>query len=175
MNKNNNINMITKVAILAGLASSIGIIDRIISGLILSFIPGIKIGFANIIILLSIIQLDFKQSLLISILKSIIVGLIFGGITSFLIGAPSTLLSYIIMYILYNKIKNKLHIISISVIGGLIHINTQLVIISLIYDIGKEIYVYGIILILISFITSIIIGYIVNKINNMHKAHNLDI
>ena len=46
------------------------------------------------------------------------------------------------MYYIYKKETNKLNIITISIVGGFIHINTQLIIIGLIYNIGKEIYIY---------------------------------
>lgn len=175
MNKKNTINIITRIAILASLASCIGIIDKIVSASLFPFLPGIKIGIANVIILVSLLKTNFKESLTITIIKSLIVGLLFGGITSFIIGGISTVLSFLSMYILYYIYQNKLNIISISVVGGFIHINSQLIIIRLIYDIGREIYLYGLILIIISLVTSIMNGYIAKKINNMHKVHNLDI
>ena len=69
------------------------------------------------------------------------------------------------MYILYRYLKNKLSIITISVIGGFIHINSQLIIIKIIYKLGNDVYSYGLILIIVSFVTSIIVGLLAKKIN----------
>ena len=57
MNKKNTINIITRIAILASLASCISIIDKIISASLFPFLPGIKIGIANVIILVSLLKL----------------------------------------------------------------------------------------------------------------------
>lgn len=165
---NNNkikINMITQISILAALASSLGLIDKAISSSLFPMMPGIKIGISNVIILIGIIKYNLKKSTIITLLKVIIVSFLFGGITSLLIGGSASILSFLVMYYIYKKHNKKLNIISISIIGGFIHINTQLLMISLIYDIGKEVYIYGFILILISLLSSIIIGLIVKKIS----------
>lgn len=166
INNKNKINHITHMAIIAGLASAISVIDKAISVTFLSFVPGIKIGMANIVILYSIIRYDIRKSLVITITKIFISNLILGGITSIMIGGTASLLSFFIMYYLYKK--SKMSLISISVIGGFIHINTQLLVIQLLYDIGKEIYIYGFILILISLLTSIIIGITSQKLKKLN-------
>ena len=102
-----------------------------------------------------------------NISSQFITGLLFGSISTFIIGGISSLLSFLVMYYIYKKETNKLNIITISIIGGFIHINTQLIIIGLIYNIGKEIYIYGFILIFISFITSIINGLITKRLNKV--------
>lgn len=165
MSKSNNIKKYTTIAILASLSSIISIIDKIIISCIIPYIPGIKIGLANVIVLYSIYNTNFKYSLLEVIIKIILVSFILGSISTFIIGGISSLISYFIMYLIYKYFNNKISIITNSVIGGLIHINMQLIIIKFIYKIGDEVYLYGIILIIISFFTSILVGLITNKIN----------
>lgn len=162
------IKAITQISVLAALASSLGLIDKVISINLFPMIPGIKIGISNVIILIGIIKYNLKEASIITLLKIIIVSFLFGGLTSLLIGGTSSIVSFLIMYYIYKKHNNKLSIVSISVIGGFIHINMQLLLISLIYNIGKEVYIYGFILILISLVTSIIIGMIVKKISNSY-------
>ena len=162
------ISKITELSMLAGIAAAISIIDKIISGMMFSMIPGIKIGLANVIIIVSIIKYSFKDTLIVVLLKSIITGLLFGSISTFIIGGISSLLSFLVMYYIYKKGKH-LSLISISIIGGFIHINTQLLILGFIYSIGKEIYIYGFLLIIISFFTSIIIGMISSKLNVIYQ------
>lgn len=161
------INILTKLAILSSLASVLGIVDKMISSSFIPYLPGIKIGLANVIILYSILNFNFKYSFIIILLKIVIVCLLFGSITTFIIGGTSSILSFFVMYYIYKKETNKLNIITISIVGGFIHINTQLIIIGLIYNIGKEIYIYGFILIIISFITSIINGLITKRLNKV--------
>ena len=49
MNKNNNIKIYVTIAILASLASIFSVLDKIIIASLFPYIPGIKIGLANII------------------------------------------------------------------------------------------------------------------------------
>ena len=82
---NNNkikINTITQISILAALASSLGLIDKVISSSLFPMMPGIKIGISNVIILIGIIKYNLKESTIITLLKVIIVSFLFGGITS---------------------------------------------------------------------------------------------
>jgi len=158
------LNKITQISMLAGLASSIGLVDKLISISLLPMLPGIKLGLANVIILLGIIKYSFKESLILTLLKILIVCLLFGGLTSLFIGGTASLISYLVMVYLYKYLKSKINLVSVSIIGGFVHINIQLIIISILYKIGKEVYIYGFLLILISLLTSTIIGLIVMKI-----------
>ena len=173
MNKKKNIKIYTSIAILASLSSVISIFDKIIMSCLVPYVPGVKLGLANIIVLYSIYNTNFKFASIEVLLKITIVSLIFGSISSFIIGGISSILSFLIMYMLYRYLKNKLSIITISVIGGFVHINTQLIIIKLIYKIGNEIYSYGLILIIISFVTSIIVGLLAKRINTSDFIRNI--
>lgn len=173
MNKKKNIKIYTSIAILASLSSVISIFDKIIMSCLVPYVPGVKLGLANIIVLYSLYNTNFKFASIEVLLKITIVSLIFGSISSFIIGGLSSILSFLVMYMLYRYLKNKLSIITISVIGGFVHINTQLIIIKLIYKIGNEIYSYGLILIIISFVTSIIVGLLAKRINKSDFIRNI--
>ena len=71
INNKYKINNITQIAILSALASSLSVVDRVIIVSFLPMIPGIKIGIANVVVLYSIIKKDFKFSIMIVILKTI--------------------------------------------------------------------------------------------------------
>lgn len=174
MNKKNNIKIITTLSILASLSSIVSLIDKIIISCIFPYIPGIKIGLANVITLYSIYNVKFRYAFIEVIIKIIITSLIFGSITSFIIGGLSSLISFFAMYIFFRYLSNKLSIIAISIIGGFVHINSQLLVTKYIYKLGNEVYTYGVILIIISLITSIMVGVITKKLNNikfLQKIH----
>lgn len=172
----NKIVTIVNISVISALASIIGIIDKMISMGIFSFIPGIKIGLANVIIIVVMYTKGFNSTLIVVSLKIFIVSFLFGGITTYLIGGTSSILSFLSMYIIKKISKNKLSIITISLIGGMTHIVNQLLMISLLYNIGKEILYYGIIIMIISFITSILVGVCAKKlINRDNKMQNQNI
>ena len=142
--KNFSTKKIAILTVLLALCIAISVIDSLISNLIFSFVPGIKIGLANIIIVLIIYQYKFRDGLIVNVLKSIIVGLLFSGLTSFIIGGIASLLSYLMMQLFKNIFKEKISIVGVSFIGGIVHILTQLFIVSVIYKLGNTIIAYGI-------------------------------
>ena len=163
--KKYTIKKITIISILVAICVAISIIDSLISGLIIPFMPGVKLGLANIIILVLLYQYKFDVGFVATILKSIIVGLLFSGITTFIIGGTASLVSFLLMYLIKRILKDKVSIVSVSLIGGLSHILTQLLIVSLIYKLGSVVFLYGVYLVLISIATSIIVGLISIKCN----------
>lgn len=169
MIKKYSIKNITTIALFTALASIIGIIDKIITNSIIPSMPGIKIGIANVIILSLIYNNKFSEVMIVVILKSIIVGLIYGNLTTFIIGGSASFCSFIVMYVCFKYLKKHISVITISIIGGITHINIQLIMIKVIYKMGIELYSYGLVLIIISTITSFIVGLITSK---MIKTNN---
>ena len=98
------------------------------------------------------------------ILKSVLVSMLFGSITSYVIGGTASLISFITMYIAYKLIKDKGSMVSVSVIGGFFHIITQLVVVAIIYRLGEVVLYYGALMIIISLITSLSIKGAISSI-----------
>ena len=170
--KKYTIKKITTISILVAICVAISIVDSLISGLIIPFMPGVKLGLSNVIILIILYQYSFDIGLVAIIIKSIIVGLLFSGITTFIIGGTASLASFLLMYLAKRLLKDNVSTVSISLIGGLTHILTQLLIVSLIYKLGSVVFLYGVYLILISIATSIIVGLVSIKCNNLMTKIN---
>lgn len=170
--KKYTIKKITTISILVAICVAISIIDSLISGLIIPFMPGVKLGLSNVIILIILYQYRFDVGLVVTIIKSIIVGLLFSGITTFIIGGTASLVSFLLMYLAKRLLKDNVSTVSISLIGGLSHILMQLLIVSLIYKLGSVVFLYGVYLILISIGTSIIVGLVSIKCNNLMTKIN---
>lgn len=162
--KMRNIKKIVLMSIFISLAVILSIFDKMITPLAFPTLPTAKIGFANIVVLLSIIMFDFKGSFIIVILKSVIANLLIGGLISFIIGGTASLVSYFIMLGLYKFFKKHLSAIGISVAGGFTHTMSQLFVVSIIYNLGEITLYYGALLVFVSLITSILIGVIVNRL-----------
>ncbi len=159
-----NTKKIVTLAVLVALGSILGILDRGISALIIPFLPGAKIGLANIVVLIAIRNYRFHESLILVILKAIIVGLLFGSIMTFIIGGTASIMAFFAMYLLNKLFNQKMSVIGISVAGGFVHIITQLLVIMISYSMGREVMAYGAFLIIVSLITSVIIGYTVIRL-----------
>lgn len=153
------------IAILTALGVIFSIIDKQISFLIFPFLPTAKIGLANIVILIGILTFSFKESLIMTIMKSTLVSLIYGNIVAFVIGFTASFLALISMWSVKKIFGNKVSCVGISVVGGFFHIVGQLLVTYFIYSLGAVILIYGTFLIALSLVTSILVGIITNRLN----------
>lgn len=133
-------------------------------------IPGVKLGLANIVILLSIKNFRIYESLLILLLRIIIVSLLLGTFLSvtFFMSLSGGILSYIIMLVLslLSRKFNRINTIFISISGAIFHAIGQIVVAMIIISSSKAIYYLPFIL-LLSIPTGLITGVIVSKLNTM--------
>ncbi|MBP3460947.1 MAG: Gx transporter family protein [Bacilli bacterium] len=121
-------------------------------------IPGLKIGLANIIIVYSLYIYGFKDTLFLSLLKVLLVGILRTGLFSigFFISLSGSCFSIIMMYIVK---KTKLSIIGVSIIGAIFHSIGQVVMAIILLKSFNLIY-YLPYLFIFSIFTGIIIGSI---------------
>ena len=81
---------IVHLAIFAAIASVVSVLDRYISSFIFPLIPGAKIGFANIVVMVALLNFDFKDCIILVLLKVLIGNLRFFGLTCFFIGGAAS-------------------------------------------------------------------------------------
>lgn len=167
MNEANNHDQIKRIILIANLVAVsvvFSYFDKMISQAAFPFLPTAKIGLANIVILLGVYQFNFKETMIMTALKVVLSGLMIGGAITFLISGVASTLSFLAMFFAYKLLKDKVSPVSISVIGGFVHIVSQLLVVQLIYQLGDVILLYGAIMILVSLVTSILIGLVSFKL-----------
>ena len=172
MNRTSSHIQIKRVILIANLVAVSVIFsyfDKMVSQAAFPFLPTAKIGLANIVILLGVYKFEFKETLIMTTLKVVLSGLLIGGLISFVISSAASLLSFFAMYGFHKLLKDKVSPVSISVIGGFIHIVTQLIVVNLIYSIGDAILYYGALMIFVSLITSVLIGLVSFKLFNFFE------
>lgn len=155
--------MIKKCARLSML-TAVAIILNIIESIIPFFyIPGIKIGLANIIIVAVLYLYGTKEAFYVSILRVIVVGLLRTGLfsTTFLFSLSGAIFSLTIMAII--KKTNIFSIIGVSIIGSIFHSIGQILMAFIILK-NTSIYAYLPIMLIISIITGIFIGFISKEV-----------
>lgn len=165
LRKQINIKKLILISILISFSVILSIFDRYISQLAFPFLPTTKIGLANIIILVGVYRFSHRETLIMVVLKSVLANLIYGGPINFLIGFSASLASFIGMICAWKALRNVATPISVSVIGGFLHIVTQLAVVQGLYRIGVPIIYYGALLIFFSLVTSIIIGFVGIRVN----------
>ena len=121
-----NVHKLTLVGVLVAGAVVIGYLESLIPSI---GIPGVKLGLANIVILITLFELGYKEAIFVNILRVVLVSLITGTILSmgFLMSLTGAVLSLGIM-ILFHLLVKKFSIIGISVIGAVFHVIGQIII-----------------------------------------------
>lgn len=87
-------------------------------------IPGIKLGLANLAVLLCLYLLGPKEALLLTTLKALISGLLFGNLFMILYSLSGAWLSYLVM--IGMKRSRWFHVPVVSAAGGVMHNMGQL-------------------------------------------------
>ncbi len=156
----------TRLTMLLALSVVLNIIESFIP--IFSSIPGLKLGLANIIILVVLYLYSFKDALYISLLRIILVGILRTGLfsTTFFFSLGGAILSLVSMYLVR---KTKLSIIGVSVVGSIFHSAGQ-VLVAIIFLKNTYILYYVPWLLLFSIPTGIVVGLtskiILNNLEN---------
>lgn len=143
------------LSLLVGIALVIYIVEARIPVLF----PGIKLGLSNSISLLALITMGPKEALLIMILRILLGSIFIGNMSSFIFSISGGILSNIIMILMYKYLKDKLSLISISVVGSIFHNIGQLLVASFIIK-DFRIYIYLPILLISAVVTGYFIGII---------------
>lgn len=147
----------TRLSMLLALSVVLNIIENFIP-VFNGSIPGLKLGLANVIVLIVLYSYSFKDGLYISILRVFLVGILRSGLFSviFFFSLGGSILSVIVMGILK---KTKLSIIGVSVLGSISHCIGQILIAVLLI---KNVYIVYYVpwLLLFSIPTGILTGYI---------------
>lgn len=144
---------------------SLSIVLQIVEGLIpIPFlIPGIKLGLANIIIIIILYKYGYKYAITIGLLRVIIASMLRNGFgINFIFSIVGVLMSITIMNIFIKK--SKLSMIGVSMAGSNFHIIGQLIMASLIYKSNIFYITHLPIMLIISLITGFIIGELSNKL-----------
>lgn len=160
--------------ILTGLMASVSIILGVVENFIPTPVPAIRLGLSNIPILLMLYLAGGNYAFITALLKAIVVPVFSANIVfKFSLSLPATLVSFTIMYIMHKLFKDKLSIVTISVLGAVSHMVTQVVIVSNLYIKGLMYTNIAGILLLSAVITGILMGVIAYKIINHKQVKNM--
>ena len=157
--------MNTRKIALLGILTAATIIIAVIESFIPSIgIPGVKLGLANIMILIILYELGVLDAILVNLSRVLLVGIIRGTIFTmgFLMSLTGAVMSLGIMILFYLVVK-KFSIIGVSVIGSLFHVTGQILIAWLFLETSYILY-YLPIIALSAIITGVLVGIVAKLI-----------
>lgn len=123
-------------------------------------IPGVKLGLANLVIVIVLYKADFRFACLLSITRIILAGFMFGSLFSIIYSLAGGMLSLAVMQSL--KHRSDLSVIGVSIAGAVFHNAGQLAAAMLVTESLSLLY-YTPFLLTAGLITGIVIGAAANE------------
>lgn len=132
-------------------------------------IPGVKLGLANIVVVVALYTMKSGEAFTIAIFRIILAGLTFGSVYSLLYSLCGGILSFIVMYFVK---KTKLSIIGVSMLGGVCHNIGQLIVAAIIMQTVRIVYYIPVLLIaglVTGFLMGLISKLVIDRLNKIKK------
>ena len=123
-------------------------------------IPGVKLGLANLIIVIALYKMNVKEAYALSVVRVVLAGFIFGNLFSIIYSLAGGLLSLTVMALL--RKSNQFSTIGVSMAGGVFHNVGQLIMAILVLE-SLNIAYYFPVLMISGVLTGIIIGILANE------------
>lgn len=154
------IRQITTIGMLVALAMVLGFVETLIP--INLGIPGMKLGLANIVVVIALFLFDVKTAVVVSTLRIILIAMTFGNMSMMfysIAGASLSLLSMIAV----SKIKS-FSLISVSIIGGIMHNVGQIICAAFVVR-TNGVFTYLPVLIIAGLVSGALIGIVAGLIS----------
>ncbi|OPY56264.1 MAG: Heptaprenyl diphosphate synthase component I [Pelotomaculum sp. PtaU1.Bin035] len=156
-----NTRRITYISVFIAMATVLSIIERSI--VIPGATPGIKLGLANIMTLLSIMMLGSRDAIIIVIARCFLGALAGGNPVSFLFSITGGLLSILVMVTAWKYLKKHVSIVSISMVGAVFHNIGQLLVASVVVH-SFSVYIILPVLMISAIVTGYVIGIVTKQL-----------
>ncbi len=144
---------ITRFGLLTAAALVLGYFEHLIP--IAPTLPGIKLGLANTVLLYAIFMMDTKSSFSLMLMKVVLSGALFAGVSGAIYSFAGGLLS-LIMMLIFKRIPG-VTIIGVSIIGAVFHNIGQISIASIVVE-NRAVFFYLPALLISAVVTGILTG-----------------
>lgn len=123
-------------------------------------IPGVKLGLANLIIVIALYKMDLKSAYLLSITRVVLSGFMFGNLFSIIYSMAGGILSLTVMALL--KKNQGFSILGVSIAGGVFHNIGQLIVAMVVVETYSVAY-YIPVLLIAGLLTGLAIGIVAGE------------
>lgn len=126
------------LALLTALALVISLFESVIP---VPFVaPGAKLGLSNIVILVTLVVYGFRSAIVVACLKSVLLMLITGSVSSMFFSLAGAILSCMAMAVSYRYCGGVFSLIGVSIFGAIFHNLGQL---TVAYFVMRNPYIYS--------------------------------
>lgn len=164
----------TRKLIFLSLLSALGIVLGLFESIIPLpiAVPGARLGLSNMVVLVTILSIGYRECLVVSVFKTVILVLVTGNVSSFFFSFGGAFLSAIAMILAHKFLSNYLSPIGISEIGSYFHNVGQVLVASYIIK-TTSIFAYLPFLIILGIFTGYFVGISSVFISKTLKIHLL--
>ena len=146
---------VAQYGLFAALAILMGYVEMLIPLPLL--VPGMKLGLANVIIVIVLYHMDTKSAFFISLVRVLMSGLLFQGFAGLLYSLAGALPSLGVMALL--KKTGKVSITGVSVMGGVFHNVGQIIVAAAVVENIKMAYYLPFLL-----VTGVVTGFVIGAV-----------
>ncbi len=150
--------------IFACLALILSYVESFLPMSYLTGIPGFKLGFANICVLIAVFSLGVGYGAFIMLLKVTLSALLFGSVTSFWFSLGGSVLAFAFLVVAKCILKDKLSFVGISVGSAALHNVGQVCVACLVFG-DMALMLYLVWLLPVSIFTGIITGSVIQLVS----------
>ena len=168
MDRRNKTSYIGYGAILTALAMIFSYVEAILPFTIA--IPGVKLGIANIVVVIALYKFGVKMALTINIIRIVISGFLFSGTFGILYSLAGGLLSFVAMLMI--KRFKCFSIVGVSLTGGVFHNLGQLLTAAFLVS-NLKMFVYFPVLLFSGLATGVINGIVAGLVLEKLKKANI--
>lgn len=122
----------TRLAIYTAMALALALFERMIP-LPIPF-PGVKLGLANLIIVIVLYKHSFKDALIVNVARVLLAAIFGGGLSALLYSLSGAIVSLTAMYLVMQLMKNTVSTLGISLTGAYFHSFAQLGVAAIIIE-----------------------------------------
>ncbi len=155
---NGRVRRLTTISMFLALAVVLGYFESFIP----SLVPGVKLGLANILVIVLIYQFSWYEALMVDVLRVVLVSLLRGSFLQmgFFMSLAGAIASYLVMLILI-RLAKKLTVFGVSMAGAYVHCLAQVAVCA-IYVESLSIFYYFALSSLLALLSGIVSGFVSN-------------
>ncbi len=167
--KNNKVKNIAFYAMMIALALIFSYLESFIPINALIPIPGVKLGFANIVVVFALYIMKPRDAFFIAIIRVLLSGLLFGNPMTIAYSLAGGMLSLFVMWLTK---KTKLSVMGVSMLGGICHNIGQLLVAVVLTETIRIAY-YLPVLLISGMITGLLMGFaaklVIDRLEHIKK------
>lgn len=128
---NSNLKKLAFLSVMTAFALVLSYLEALLPP-IYAAVPGVKVGLPNIVIIFLLYRFSIKEAAAVSLVRLLLVTLLFGNAMMLLYSIAGAFLSLLVMYLL--KLTKLFSMVGVSIAGGVFHNAGQIIVAAIVLE-----------------------------------------